>query len=183
MLTQVRNMRQDPGDLFPGEHCYLWLLFHSLIIDQARSTVDLIAMSFSPVEICPQLVLSPVKEFHDCISSWTKIGMEIHWPGCAPEDIPDPYRQRLPDDAAVVFTHADLNPRNIMVTQLSPHCVTALIDWAESGWYPAYWEFFKTTFTANTKSEWATEYIPRFLEEPSDDCLDGVARYPHRYGY
>ena len=124
-----------------------------------------------------------VTEFNDWLSAMIKRGKEHHWPGIKTEDIPDPYRQLLPDDATVIFTHADLNPRNIMVSPESPCRITALIDWEQSGWYPDYWEFCKAEFTVVTRSEWATEYLPRFLEEPSDSCIDGFWSYSKAYGY
>jgi hypothetical protein len=126
---------------------------------------------------------SSVAELHDWLSAMTKRGKEQHWPGINSSEIPDPFRQELPDDAAVVLTHADLHPSNIMVSADldSLCCIVAIIDWQQSGWYPDYWEFCKAIFTVDTDGEWATEYIPRFLEEPS--CLDAWAFYPHTYGY
>lgn len=122
-----------------------------------------------------------VKEFHDWLSALTKI--QSNWPGIALEDIPDPYRQLLPDDATVAFTHADLHPSNIMVSSDSPCRVSALIDWAQSGWYPDYWEYCKAGHTVDIRSEWATEYLSRFLEEPNDSCIDGFDAYARSYGY
>ena len=99
-----------------------------------------------------------------------KRGKEQHWPGIATVDIPDPYRQKLPENCPVVFTHADLHPSNIMVSIESPCRIIAIIDWQQSGWYPDYWEFCKAEYTAKTRSEWVTEYIPRFLTEP--ECVE-----------
>jgi hypothetical protein len=42
-----------------------------------------------------------------------------------------------------IFTHADLNRRNIMVRDGR---VVAIIDWAYSGWYPEYWEYTKAFY-------------------------------------
>lgn len=126
---------------------------------------------------------SAVKDFHDCLYLMIKSGKEIHWPGLATEDIPDPYRELLPDDAPVVFTHADLNPKNSMVSSQSPCRVVALIDWEQSGWYPDYWEFCKAEYTVDFKSDWATEYLPIFVQQPSDTCLDGFDSYARAYGY
>lgn len=44
----------------------------------------------------------------------------------------------LPRSSSSVFTHGDLTPRNIMVSQ---GCITGIIDWEDSGWFPDYWEF------------------------------------------
>lgn len=54
----------------------------------------------------------------------------------------------LTDDRPVVFTHADLNRRNIMVSSSedgveSKSRVISIIDWDQSGWYPVDWEWLK----------------------------------------
>jgi hypothetical protein len=112
-----------------------------------------------------------------------KIGKEEFSPGYNPEDVPHPYRQLLPDDAAVVFTHADLHPSNILVSGSSQCRGIALIDWAQSGWYPDYWEFRKAQFTVDSTSDWRTEYIPIFLKGPDDSAYDGFEIYAQAYGY
>ena len=38
----------------------------------------------------------------------------------------------------LVFTHADLAPRNILVE--GGH-VTAIFDWEDAGWYQAHWGY------------------------------------------
>jgi thiamine kinase-like enzyme len=62
-----------------------------------------------------------------------------------PRSTNDPQRQGLPDDSPVFFTHADLNLVNIIVSSPDdgPARVLAIIDWHQSGWYPAYWEYCK----------------------------------------
>ena len=45
----------------------------------------------------------------------------------------------LPTTCPIVFTHGDLNPRNIIVDPGSKRIV-GIIDWAWAGWYPEYWE-------------------------------------------
>ncbi|KAK4222193.1 hypothetical protein QBC38DRAFT_490472 [Podospora fimiseda] len=64
---------------------------------------------------------------------------------------------RFSDDPArrghkIVFTHADLNPRNIMVDRVvgsdgsAGWAVTGIIDWESAGQYPEYWEYTKSLF-------------------------------------
>ncbi|ATY61877.1 kinase-like domain [Cordyceps militaris] len=64
---------------------------------------------------------------------------------------------RFPDDPArrghrIVFTHADLNPRNIMVDQRKTPdgrlewAVVGIIDWETAGYYPEYWDCTKSLF-------------------------------------
>lgn len=96
------------------------------------------------------------------------------------EEIPDPYRELLPDDAEIVFTHADLHPSNIMVNPDSPSTIMALIDWEQSGWYPDYWEFCKAEYTTEYGSDW-NNHLVEFFEEPK--ALDGFFEYTRSLGY
>ncbi|KAI1025321.1 hypothetical protein LB505_009626 [Fusarium chuoi] len=106
-----------------------------------------------------------------------------HWEGYKLEDIPDPYRHFLPDDPVVVFTHADLHPSNIMVSEGSPCRVNAVIDWHQSGWYPDYWEFYKAEYTNHWESEWVQEYIPMVLNKPRETFLNGIDSYAASWGF
>lgn len=105
---------------------------------------------------------STVKEFHD----WFTGIVNRHHPN--PEEFVDPLRGDLPDDAPITFTHGDLHRSNIIVSPSTegPPVVRAIVDWHQSGWYPAYWEYCKAMWTADPWKEWATDYVPRFLEEP-----------------
>lgn len=52
----------------------------------------------------------------------------------------------------MVFTHADLNPRNILVDRVIQSDgsrsweVTGIVDWETSGYYPEYWDYTKAMF-------------------------------------
>ncbi|KAF9808690.1 hypothetical protein IEO21_07802 [Rhodonia placenta] len=59
------------------------------------------------------------------------------------EEILADVRSRMRDDHRVVFTHADLAPRNILVRGGT---IVAVIDWEESGWYPEHWEFVRAMY-------------------------------------
>lgn len=126
---------------------------------------------------------SSVKGFHDWLSLMSKQGFECNFPGKSVEEIPDPYRQLLPDDAAITFTHADLHPSNIIISKTQPYSVLAIIDWGQSGWYPDYWEFCKAEYTALYGSEWQTKYIPSFIQEPNESCIEGFESYSQAFGY
>ncbi|KAL4875144.1 kinase-like protein [Aspergillus karnatakaensis] len=60
----------------------------------------------------------------------------------------------------IVFTHADLAPRNIMVDDTGR--VTGIIDWEESGWYPEYWEHNKAMRDFKPMPNWP-EYLARIV--------------------
>ncbi|KAK8246895.1 kinase-like domain-containing protein [Phyllosticta capitalensis] len=79
-------------------------------------------------------------------------------------------------DHRIVFTHGDLQPKNIMV-----HCTgrteqgnrtfdVKLIDWEISGWYPDYWEFCNATVARGFRPEWM-EMVQRILSVPTDEYL------------
>jgi aminoglycoside phosphotransferase (APT) family kinase protein len=72
------------------------------------------------------------------------------------------------DDAArrghrVVFTHADLNPRNILVERRGEGqgtlggrwVVAGIVDWENAGFYPEYWDCTKAFFEG---FRWSTRY-------------------------
>jgi hypothetical protein len=117
---------------------------------------------------------------HDWLSALVRRGKEIHFDN-DPSKVPDPIRQYLPDDSKVVFTHADLHPSNIMVSADATGRLLAIIDWHQSGWYPEYWESCKAQFTNDFEGEWATEYIPQFVED--SEVYDTWTFYPRSLGY
>ncbi|SPJ86881.1 uncharacterized protein FTOL_11906 [Fusarium torulosum] len=64
---------------------------------------------------------------------------------------------RYPDEPSrrghsIVFTHGDLNPRNIMVerirdsTRVGGWRLSGIIDWETAGYYPDYWDYTKSMF-------------------------------------
>ena len=63
------------------------------------------------------------------------------------------------------FTHADLVPRNIIV---SNGRIAAIVDWGSAGWYPEYWEYTKIHFDAFVRLDWyeaVKEAMPRYDAE------------------
>ena len=64
-----------------------------------------------------------------------------------------------------VFTHADLNPFNILV---SGDRIVGLLDWEFSGWYPNYWEYTSAWHGSAARTEWQ-EATDRFLEPFPDE--------------
>jgi len=55
------------------------------------------------------------------------------------------------DDHRIVFTHADLNMRNILVKDRR---ISGIIDWENAGWYPEYWEYTKCHFGVRLCQRW-----------------------------
>ncbi|KAK0714409.1 kinase-like domain-containing protein [Apiosordaria backusii] len=78
----------------------------------------------------------------------------------------------LDDDAPIVFTHGDLVPCNILVTEGENPKVAAIIDWAQAGWYPSYWEWCKAKWVAMPQNDmdraeqelWKQDYLPLIMQ-------------------
>ncbi|KNG84887.1 phosphotransferase enzyme family protein [Aspergillus nomiae NRRL 13137] len=75
----------------------------------------------------------------------------------------DPYREFLPDTGEIKFTHADLHRGNIIVSTTGPARILAIVDWAQAGWYPDYWEYCKARYTCWYEDEWGLVWIEKFL--------------------
>ncbi|KAI0351279.1 kinase-like protein [Trametes cingulata] len=67
-------------------------------------------------------------------------------------------RQRMPDDHPIVFTHGDINGRNVLVRVHGDGPddveITALIDWEQAGWRPIYWESRKWIYVGPRTLGW-----------------------------
>lgn len=62
-----------------------------------------------------------------------------------------------------VLTHNDVAVRNILVQGSK---VTAIVDWARSGFYPEYWEFFKAHWRPEWGSAWMNEGLMEAVLDP-----------------
>ncbi|KAG4430487.1 hypothetical protein IFR05_014030 [Cadophora sp. M221] len=54
-------------------------------------------------------------------------------------------------DHKIVFTHADLNMRNILVEDGR---ITGIVDWENAGFFPEYWEYTKCHFGVRISKRW-----------------------------
>lgn len=186
MILELRKLRHAPGEFFLGKKPYKQMLIPeyrpvlTIVIKGHINREPLGDIVFTNENRPPAGPFSSVAQFHDWMAMVIKSGVRHHWPGKELSEIPDPYRSGMPDDAEVVFTHADIHPSNVMVSKDSPKIV-AIIDWWQSGWYPNYWEFCKAEYTAEVNGEWMDVYIPLFLNEPS--CLDAWEFYARSFGY
>lgn len=84
----------------------------------------------------------------------------------------------LTDDRPVVFTHADLNTRNIMVSSPgndpdSTPKVIAILDWHQSGWYPDGWEWLKAQWMCEPLEEGGRDTA--WLEQVLDRADEGYS--------
>lgn len=95
----------------------------------------------------------------------------------------DPYRESLPDNGSIHFSHADLNLANIMIlSECGRITISGIIDWDQSGWYPNYWEYCKMVVTTDYEHEWRSAgWIERIIEERTDE-LAVLQEYMHWRG-
>lgn len=78
-----------------------------------------------------------------------------------PPAVRDAFAVKLCTNHREVLSHCDLAPRNIMVRDGR---IVALIDWADAGWYPEYWEhvkFFQRNWPGNDFWCYASEIFPQ----------------------
>jgi thiamine kinase-like enzyme len=61
-----------------------------------------------------------------------------HQPGSEPGELA---RTMFPASDSAVFTHADICPRNIVISDDEENPVSGLLGWESAGWYPKYWEY------------------------------------------
>jgi len=107
-----------------------------------------------------------VSDFHDWYT--TTIGPRENWG----KHSPHPLRSNLPDDVPIVFTHNDLHPSNILLSRGPNPNILAVIDWQQSGWYPAYWEYCKARWSTPIGGEWEEKYLPMFVDRWPDGVYD-----------
>jgi len=69
----------------------------------------------------------------------------------------------------IVFTHADLNLRNILVDDSGR--ISGIVDWECAGWYPEYWEYTKAHFTVRHNIRWLADVIDQVFPNYRDELL------------
>lgn len=76
----------------------------------------------------------------------------------------------------IVFTHADLNLRNILVDGNGK--ISGIVDWECAGWYPEYWEYTKAHFSARYNVRWTADVFDQVLcyrdELKAEDLLSSM---------
>lgn len=66
----------------------------------------------------------------------------------------------------IVFTHGDLNPRNILAENGK---ITGIVDWENAGWFPEYWEYTKMHYTVRSLKRWLADVVDRVFEGYRDE--------------
>ncbi|KAI0677723.1 kinase-like protein [Trametes maxima] len=82
------------------------------------------------------------------------------------------HRARMRGDHAIVFTHGDVAPRNVVVDGGSDR-VMALLDWQQAGWYPEHWEWVKAIWCPPSPKAagdlWVEAVPDMFAEDYADE--------------
>lgn len=65
----------------------------------------------------------------------------------------------------VFFTHADLNPGNVLVHNGR---LSGFVDWEFAGWYPEYWEYTKACYIVHKWQLWLETMQKAFPEYPDE---------------
>ncbi|KAI8963630.1 kinase-like protein [Daldinia sp. FL1419] len=60
----------------------------------------------------------------------------------------------------IVFTHGDINLRNVLVDERSGR-LSGIVDWETAGWYPDYWEYTKAHYAIKFKWRWLKNVVGR----------------------
>ncbi|KAI2730428.1 hypothetical protein CBS147332_2280 [Penicillium roqueforti] len=140
IVNHIRRLQQKPGESFVGD------IAQDHLYDRVFEVKSPEAGTFNTV-----------REFHDWFTFLHRRPMPD------PYIVPiEPFRQDLPDDSEIKFTHSDLHRSNILITRSEPYRVLAVVDWEQSGWLPMYLEARKAQYTADTQ-EWSKKYLPMIL--------------------
>ncbi|KAJ7508641.1 kinase-like domain-containing protein [Mycena galericulata] len=113
---------------------------------------------------------STVREFNE---SLTALANRI--PGYPDTYLFQNFRAAFPDTVAIRFTHTDLHDANIIIS--SSTCqVIGIVDWQESGWYPAHWEYAKASYSTMPSTRWH-KYVDMLFEESYKEAADALETY------
>ncbi|THH10255.1 hypothetical protein EW146_g8432 [Bondarzewia mesenterica] len=80
---------------------------------------------------------------------------------------------RIPRNAAIRFTHGDLVPKNIMV---DGSAITGIIDWANAGFYPEFWEYCRMHSPDLMTPQWSRVLETVFPGERRQEEIDAVEK-------
>lgn len=62
-----------------------------------------------------------------------------------------------------LFSHSDLQRKNIIIKKSADSIEVALVDWEAAGWYPAFWEYAVKFCTLEWIDDWP-QYLDQILE-------------------
>ncbi|GFG09671.1 hypothetical protein IFM5058_04542 [Aspergillus udagawae] len=136
-LLQLRELQSDKIQVLSGGPVYSNFLFYNRQSD----------LPYSPLPSDDALWEAMEKGLHESV----------------PPDARTRLRERMPPAAPYTFTHGDLTNVNIMVES---GCLTGIIDWEVSGYFPVWWEYVCTSVPDSEEDrEWKAllrKYMPDY---------------------
>ncbi|KAH8812631.1 kinase-like domain-containing protein [Xylogone sp. PMI_703] len=80
------------------------------------------------------------------------------------------------DDRMPVFTHSDLQRKNVLVKGLKDgengkEFHVSLIDWESAGWYPVYWEYFAAFLAFKWNDDWCSKVAKAVDPWPAEAAM------------
>jgi thiamine kinase-like enzyme len=123
---------------------------------------------FFPEYLAPKYAFSSVGEFLDHYREMLML--------FCTEKYTESLLSRIPRDAAIKFTHGDLVPKNIMVKGST---VTGIIDWADGGFYPEYFEYCRMHDPNFMMPGWKSVLQAVFPGEPREIEINAVCELLH----
>lgn len=61
----------------------------------------------------------------------------------------------------IVFTHGNLNPRNILAENGR---IRGIVDWENAGWFPEYWGYANMHYTVRSLIRWLADVVGQVFE-------------------
>jgi aminoglycoside phosphotransferase (APT) family kinase protein len=111
-------------------------------------------------------VLMSPSEFHDFLTS--RVYPKL------PRDYVSYLRTRFDDNARLLFTHADLMDRNILVKDGK---ISGIVDWEWAGFYPEHWEFIMIMSNSAWPMGWGNRMLAEFTEYANDYLTYNALQY------
>lgn len=135
IVSALREVEQDPTDPHIGTYFRKFIYIDDCSLTRIVGSVTRGPLLDYVFQAMPSAgPFKTVKEFNDWFSAlpqrWLSNSLKYR----------DPYREFLPDDGTIKFTHGDLHRGNT-ISSTAPPRVLAVIDWTHAGWYPDYWEY------------------------------------------
>lgn len=174
MISAWRRIKQDPVRDQIGLLARIYSVFASWLGYPAESSPRLSQIGGQPLRDMmfydggsyPAGPFANIADFHKWLVKFTlrnnpndkRDARKVH-----------PELSGLTDDLAVVFTHSDLHPSNILISreEEGPPRIKAIIDWHQSGWYPEPWEWLKSQSIVDRDSDWCKVYLDKILQRPN----------------
>ncbi|KAF7960571.1 hypothetical protein EAE96_000250 [Botrytis aclada] len=85
-------------------------------------------------------------------------------------------RVLVADDRKPVFTHSDIQRKNILVERLEEATSgekfrVSVVDWESAGWYPVWWEYVAAFFAFKWSDDWCSRVVEAVDDWPAEAAM------------